>query len=96
MNVLNRLVHEATEQHSVYSDGHEFQFLIELILQGAGFVDGNVRRERKRIFQVHVFDSLEIELRNIKAVFFDVWQFAINIGEIHTRCAPILVTGQHK
>ena len=39
VNILYGFMNERTEQHSVRTNGHEFQFLIELVLQGAGFVN---------------------------------------------------------
>ena len=39
MYILYRLMHKRTEEHSVRTYWHKFQFSIKFVLQGTGFIN---------------------------------------------------------
>ena len=87
-------MHERTEEHSVRTDRHEFQFLIELVLQGAGLVNRNMRCERVGILDVHILYRLEIKLPYIETGAVHGLQFPVYLFEIVARRPLVLVAGQ--
>ena len=92
--VLYRLMHKRTEEHSVRTNGHEFQFLVELILKGAGLVNRDMRRERVGILDVHFLYRLEIKLPYIKTGAFYGLQFPVDVFEVVAGRSLVLIAGQ--
>ena len=92
--VLYRLMHERTEEHSVRTNGHEFQFLVELILKGAGLVNRDMRRERVGVLYVHTLYRLEIKLPYIKTGAFYRLQFPVDVFEVVAGRSLVLIAGQ--
>ena len=96
VNILNRFMYQSTKEHSVRTNRHKFQFLVELILQGASFVNRNVRCERVGILDVHIFDWFKVKLLYVKSRAVQGLQLPIDFFEIVAGGSIVLITGQNK
>ena len=96
MNILYRLMDKRTEEHSVGTDGHELQFAVELVLQGAGLIHCDVRCERVGALDVHGLHELEVELPDIKCFAVHGLKLVINLFEVSAGCPLVLIAGQYQ
>jgi hypothetical protein len=87
-------MNERTEEHSVRTDGHKFQFLIKLVLQGAGLVNRDVRCERVGILDIHILYRLEVKFTYIKSGAFHRLQFPVDVFEVVAGRPLVLAAGQ--
>ena len=94
MDILNRLVNQRPEQHGVLPDGHELKLSIELVLQSAGLVNRDMRREGIGVLDVHVLHGLKIELIEVKAAPINGRKRFIDVPEVEAGRPVVLVTGQ--
>ena len=94
MDVLDGLMNQRTEQHGVLPDGHELKLLVELILQPAGLVNRDMRREGVGVLDIYVLHGLELKLVEVEAAALHGRKRFIDVPEVEAGCPAALVAGQ--
>ena len=96
VDVLYGLVDKATEEHGTLTHRQELQFLVELVLEGAGLIDGDVGGEGECRLDLNVFHILEVEVTAIPAWTAYLWQRVIDLLEVEAWCPFVSVAGEHQ